>query len=44
MKVFNKMFKDFKNPKLKRYFMASVSIMSGMSFQAVADLVLNVCK
>lgn len=44
MKVFEKMFKDFKSPKLKKYFMNNVSVMTGMNFQSVADLVLNVCK
>lgn len=44
MKVFNKMFKDFKNPKLKKYFMHNVSSMAGMNFDSVAQLVLNVCK
>ena len=44
MKVFNRMFKDFKNPKLKKYFMNNVSSMVGMNFDGVAQLVLNVCK
>ena len=44
MKVFEKMFKDFKNSKLKKYFMNSVSTMSVLSFEAVSELVLCFCK
>ena len=36
MKVFSKMFKDLKNPKLKKYFMNYASSMSGMNFESVA--------
>ena len=44
MKVFDKMFKDFKNIKLKKYFMNNASSMSGMNYKAVTDLVINICK
>ena len=44
MKVFSKMFKDFKNTRLKKYFMDNVSAMAGMNLESVGDLVTTICK
>ena len=44
LKVFNRMFKDLKNSKLKKYLMQSVSQVQGLTFTFIADLVLVFCK
>ena len=44
MKVFHKMFKDFKNQKLKKYFMNNVSATAGMNVESVGELFITVCK
>ena len=44
LKVFNRMFKDIKNSKLKKYLMQSVSQVHGLTFTFIADLVLVFCK
>ena len=44
MKVFHKMFKDFKSQKLKKYFMNNVSATAGMNVESVGELFITVCK
>lgn len=44
MTLFKRMFKDIKNSKLKKYFMNSVSQVSGLTLAFMCNMVLNVCK